>query len=168
MSPRKPQLPADKKKQRAIIWSSAIAGLLLVGGIASACDPSTSQPSQPVGNIATITNTTTATPTTESSIDTDTSTAVLVPATTIAAPPPVTQAPQQPVTYAAPPPADTESDCTGDYYLNSDGNCVHRPEAAGSAPTGATAQCKDGTYSFSQHRSGTCSGHHGVEQWLTG
>ncbi|WP_280406111.1 DUF3761 domain-containing protein [Nocardia brasiliensis] len=24
----------------------------------------------------------------------------------------------------------------------------------------------DGTYSFSQHRSGTCSGHKGVDEWL--
>ena len=29
----------------------------------------------------------------------------------------------------------------------------------------ATAQCDDGTYSFSQHRSGTCSHHGGVGQW---
>jgi hypothetical protein len=30
-------------------------------------------------------------------------------------------------------------------------------------PAGATAQCADGTYSFSQHRSGTCSHHGGVQ-----
>ncbi len=35
-----------------------------------------------------------------------------------------------------------------------------------SDPTGATAQCKDGTYSHSQHRSGTCSRHGGVAKWL--
>jgi hypothetical protein len=34
------------------------------------------------------------------------------------------------------------------------------------APPGATAVCKDGTYSHSQHRSGTCSGHGGVARWL--
>nr|WP_273944661.1 DUF3761 domain-containing protein [Kutzneria chonburiensis] len=34
------------------------------------------------------------------------------------------------------------------------------------SPAGATAKCKDGTYSFSQHRSGTCSGHGGVAVWL--
>jgi hypothetical protein len=33
-------------------------------------------------------------------------------------------------------------------------------------PAGATAKCNDGTYSFSQHRSGTCSGHGGVAEWL--
>ncbi len=36
-----------------------------------------------------------------------------------------------------------------------------------SAPPGATARCRDGTYSFSQHRSGTCSHHGGVADWLT-
>jgi hypothetical protein len=35
------------------------------------------------------------------------------------------------------------------------------------APPGATAQCRDGTYSFSQSRSGTCSHHGGVATWLT-
>jgi hypothetical protein len=34
-------------------------------------------------------------------------------------------------------------------------------------PPGATAQCRDGTFSFSQHRSGTCSHHGGVAAWLT-
>ena len=32
-------------------------------------------------------------------------------------------------------------------------------------PNGATAQCKDGTYSKSTHRSGTCAGHKGVLTW---
>jgi hypothetical protein len=40
--------------------------------------------------------------------------------------------------------------------------------AAGNTdPTGATAKCKDGTYSKSQHHSGTCSKHGGVAEWLT-
>jgi hypothetical protein len=30
-----------------------------------------------------------------------------------------------------------------------------------------TARCKDGTMSYSQHRSGTCSRHGGVAEWLT-
>jgi hypothetical protein len=44
------------------------------------------------------------------------------------------------------------------------------PAAAsgGSAPPGATARCSDGTYSFSQHHSGTCSHHGGVAAWLDG
>jgi Protein of unknown function (DUF3761) len=56
--------------------------------------------------------------------------------------------------------------CAADYYRNSSGNCVHRPEQAPARPAGATAKCSDGAYSFSQHRQGTCSGHGGVAQWL--
>ena len=36
-----------------------------------------------------------------------------------------------------------------------------------SIPSAATARCRDGTYSFSKHRSGTCSHHGGVATWLT-
>jgi hypothetical protein len=39
------------------------------------------------------------------------------------------------------------------------------PYAAARA-AGATAICRDGTWSFSQHRSGTCSWHGGVAVWL--
>jgi hypothetical protein len=56
--------------------------------------------------------------------------------------------------------------CGRDYYRNSSGACVHRPAPAPSAPAGATARCSDGTYSFSQHRQGTCSHHGGVRTWL--
>ena len=42
------------------------------------------------------------------------------------------------------------------------------PPAGGSPPPGASAQCRDGTYSYSQHRSGTCSDHGGVAKWLDG
>jgi hypothetical protein len=38
--------------------------------------------------------------------------------------------------------------------------------AAAAQPGQATAQCKDGTMSHSQHRSGTCAGHGGVANWL--
>lgn len=55
----------------------------------------------------------------------------------------------------------------GNYYTNVDGNQVHSPAFStdGSVPAGATAQCTDGTYSFSQHRRGTCSHHGGVRTW---
>lgn len=56
--------------------------------------------------------------------------------------------------------------CGADSYINSRGNCVHRPVRADRAPAGATAKCRDGTYSFSQSRRGTCSWHGGVAQWL--
>ncbi len=60
----------------------------------------------------------------------------------------------------------TGGGCPADDYRNSDGVCVPRPAAAPAPPAGATAQCNDGTYSFSQHRSGTCSHHGGVRRWL--
>lgn len=40
------------------------------------------------------------------------------------------------------------------------------PKSETSPPSGATALCMDGTYSFSQHRRGTCSHHGGVKKWL--
>ena len=51
---------------------------------------------------------------------------------------------------------------------NRDGNTVHAParSLSGKAPEGATARCRDATYSFSRHRSGTCSRHGGVADWL--
>lgn len=51
-------------------------------------------------------------------------------------------------------------------YKNVDGNYVPRPYQAPSAPAGASAQCRDGSYSFSAHRQGTCSRHGGVARWL--
>jgi Protein of unknown function (DUF3761) len=38
--------------------------------------------------------------------------------------------------------------------------------ASASPPAGASAVCRDGTYSYSQHHSGTCSHHGGVAKWL--
>jgi hypothetical protein len=52
------------------------------------------------------------------------------------------------------------------YYTNSDGDSVHSPASSDTIPAGATAQCSDGTYSFSQHHQGTCSHHGGVSHWL--
>ncbi len=40
--------------------------------------------------------------------------------------------------------------------------------ASAAPPPGATAQCRDGSYSYSQHHSGTCSYHGGVAIWLDG
>ena len=52
------------------------------------------------------------------------------------------------------------------YYINVDGYTIHAPAYSDTVPAGASAKCNDGTYSFSEHRSGTCSGHKGVAQWL--
>jgi len=65
-------------------------------------------------------------------------------------------------------PATSPGPCAADYYRNSDGVCVHRPVKTqdSAVPQGATAQCRDGSYSFSQHHRGTCSHHGGVAKWL--
>lgn len=52
---------------------------------------------------------------------------------------------------------------SGSGYVNSNGNYVPSPS---SNPSGATAKCRDGTYSYSQSRQGTCSHHGGVAEWL--
>jgi hypothetical protein len=54
------------------------------------------------------------------------------------------------------------------HYTNKSGHEVHSPAHTkdGGKPKGATAQCGDGTYSFSEHHRGTCSHHGGVASWL--
>ncbi len=73
-----------------------------------------------------------------------------------------------PAPTATPKPAApaTQGSAGDDYYTNSVGNRVHRPVFTNSAPAGASARCRDGSYSFSQHRQGTCSHHGGVAEWL--
>ena len=53
-------------------------------------------------------------------------------------------------------------------YSNSKHHSVHSPAQSknGLAPSGASAKCRDDTYSFSQSRRGTCSHHGGVAEWL--
>jgi Protein of unknown function (DUF3761) len=47
------------------------------------------------------------------------------------------------------------------------GRSAPAPRRKAPAQQGApTARCNDGTTSYSQHHSGTCSGHGGVAQWL--
>jgi Protein of unknown function (DUF3761)/Glucodextranase, domain B len=63
-----------------------------------------------------------------------------------------------------------QTECPNGTYENSAGNIVCKPYAPsnGEQPAGATAKCEDGTYSFSESRSGTCSHHGGVAEWLNG
>jgi len=53
-------------------------------------------------------------------------------------------------------------------YVNSQGRWVPSPTRTpdGQAPAAASAKCRDGTFSFSQSRRGTCSHHGGVAEWL--
>ena len=57
----------------------------------------------------------------------------------------------------------------GSNALAASRSCAHHTTGvcrAGSPhPRGATAKCKDGTYSYSAHFSGTCSHHRGVRYW---
>ena len=56
----------------------------------------------------------------------------------------------------------------GPGYINSRGEWVPSPArtASDSPPPGASARCRDGTFSFSRSRRGTCSHHGGVADWL--
>ena len=157
-------------------------GLVLAAGLLVAgCGVGTvpAKDSGGFGVLAPTTSSTYSTPTYSDPVTSETPTASTTP-TSVAAPAtdPVVQnvAPAAPKTaapkpkaapkttaVAAPKPAPKPAECGADYYRNSDGNCVHRPSAD---PAGATAKCKDGTYSYSQHRQGTCSGHGGVLVWL--
>lgn len=51
------------------------------------------------------------------------------------------------------------------YYTNTYGDRIQSPTYSNRRPAGATALCRDGTYSFSQSRRGTCSHHGGVAEW---
>ncbi|MCV7166206.1 DUF3761 domain-containing protein [Mycobacterium stomatepiae] len=53
-------------------------------------------------------------------------------------------------------------ECPTGTYQGTSGNCVPSPDSSCSV---ATAVCKDGSCSHSEHRSGTCSSHGGVGQW---
>jgi hypothetical protein len=90
------------------------------------------------------------------------------PATAVTMPPaPSSATVQSPIQKQAVVPAATVPATGGGGYINSGGNYVPSPASASSPPSGATARCNDGTYSFSQNRSGTCSDHGGVAQFLT-
>jgi uncharacterized protein DUF3761 len=61
-----------------------------------------------------------------------------------------------------------ESMDLGRGYINSRGQWIPSPTwtSDGLPPQGATAQCSDGSFSFSQSAQGTCSWHGGVALWL--
>ena len=63
------------------------------------------------------------------------------------------------------PAASAEATSSDADYTNVSGHRVHRPVQAASRPAGASARCGDGSYSFSEHRRGTCSHRGGVASW---
>jgi hypothetical protein len=143
---------AQKSKRKGIIVGGLIA-LFVVVGIANMGSDNTKNA-----------NTTSSIPITSTTqtIDKPADTKEVLPAET-----PVPAAAPVPAPAATPAPAPApKPSCPADHYINTAGNCVQSPTAAPSAPAGATAQCKDGTYSFSQSRSGTCSHHGGVAVWF--
>ena len=72
------------------------------------------------------------------------------PSDSVATPPPVSSNPR---------PASSRS------YVNVDGIRVPSPVFSNTRPAGASARCRDGSYSFSLNRRGTCSHHGGVAEW---
>ncbi|WP_297730309.1 DUF3761 domain-containing protein [Mycobacterium sp.] len=63
-------------------------------------------------------------------------------------------------------PANSAPCPTGQYSDWLDHTCVPRATTAPTPPPGARALCRDGDYSFDQHRIGACTGHGGVGEWL--
>jgi hypothetical protein len=80
----------------------------------------------------------------------------------------IAKEPQQPESTQQSPQPDESKLVEHGHYINKEGKTVHSPAHTKSAeiPRGASAQCRDNTYSFSQHRSGTCSHHGGVAKWV--
>ena len=93
--------------------------------------------------------------------------AILCPALAVILLPAFAQTSQQPSTNHPSQQQQQKPKCSDNgTYTNSKGETVKRPENCTAAPQGATAQCRDGSYSFSQSRRGTCSHHGGVAKWL--
>jgi hypothetical protein len=141
---------------------TAVGGAEVVFSVLKDDEPSTCTPPA-----------TTVRPTSTAPATAPTTTALPTPTTTVPAPattganPMRPGAPPIPTTArpAPPPPAATPT-CANGSYVNADGNAVCRPQSGPVAPPGATARCKDGTWSSSQNRRGTCSSHGGVAEWL--
>jgi hypothetical protein len=154
----------------------AVVGAVLLGAAAlGGCQPGTAVPATPTMSAAVVP----LPPAPSTSAEPATATTVTTIAPPTAVPPLPTTHAAPAATHAAPAPHATVrttapvqranpggSACGPDTYRNVDGRCVHRPVQAPGPPAGASARCRDGSYSFSQHRSGTCSGHGGVAQWL--
>jgi hypothetical protein len=165
MSPIAPR----SEVRRMLAFLATVSALFLSGASIAGCQNDTAAQSVPQVS-ADARNNSSDQASVSDPTTTPTSTTLAATPLVVSTPPsPAGTAPAPIIAAAPPPPASTthvSGSCDADHYRSSDGNCVHRPQQAATAPSGATAQCKDGSYSFSQHRQGTCSGHHGVAQWL--
>ena len=54
--------------------------------------------------------------------------------------------------------------CNNRYYVNVSGHIVHSP-SCGQEHLKRTAECRDGSVSYSEHHRGTCSDHGGLSHW---
>jgi len=72
------------------------------------------------------------------------------------------------LTDSLPPTQTAQQQTQGRGYWNAAGEWVQSPTwtTDGQPPAGATAKCRDGSFSFSNTRRGTCSWHGGVGKWL--
>lgn len=135
-------------KNKILVGLGVLIGIVVLGGIFSGSPKSEVAGTKVEKIVVTPTTTTSPTPT---------PTSIFVPTSKPTIKP--TPAPQ----VQAPAPV-IDAGCGT--YINSAGNEVARPCPANDIPAGATARCRDGTYSYSQSRRGTCSYHGGVAQWL--
>ncbi len=130
------------KKKRYLIPLVLVASLVI--GSAISADPTQQSPVQPAAAV-------------EAKLP---SVQPVVPSQQVSAPAPVKQ-----ITQPQPSASALSND---NYYTNVDGKQVHSPAYSPSSCSsiGASAECRDGTCSFSQNRRGTCSHHGGVAEWL--
>jgi hypothetical protein len=140
------------QKKRYMIPGSAIVFLSILGGSGPTNEiPAQASPSSFVQKEAVVVPT------------------ITTPINVVTTPVPVAEAPtpapvKTPIEYKSP--VTSSNNLSNDnYYTNVSGNTVHAPAYSSSVPSGASAKCGDGTYSFSQHRQGTCSHHGGVSVW---
>jgi hypothetical protein len=92
--------------------------------------------------------------------------ALLLAALSLAAPADARQSPRHDYSRQVGEPSESDLQ-THKHYRSRDGSEVHSPSKtnSGRPPSGASAQCRDGSYSFSHHARGTCSHHGGVASW---
>jgi hypothetical protein len=64
------------------------------------------------------------------------------------------------------PQANAVLQCAKDYYKAVSGDCVHKPVCTASRPPGATGQCADGCFTFSEDPNDehTCHGRGGLQK----